>query len=55
MNTEITNLSDGTVRIEVCEDGICAMGWVTSHHLVQPKEQQLKESIRLRAAEAYAA
>jgi hypothetical protein len=55
MNTEITNLSDGTVRIEVCEDGICAMGWVSSHHLVPPKEQQLKESIRFRAAEAYAA
>ena len=55
VNTELTNLPCGTVQIKVCEDNICAIGWVSSHHLVPTKELQLKESIRQRAAEAYAA
>ena len=49
MNTELTNLPCGTVQIRVCDSGICATGWVSSHHLVPTKEAQLKQSI-LRAA-----
>ena len=55
MQTELTNLPCGTVQIRVCEDNICATGWVSSHHLVPTKEAQLKESVRNTAAEAFAA
>ena len=55
MTTELTNLPCGTVQIRVCEDNICALGWVSSHHLVPTKEAQLKESVRNTAAEAFAA
>jgi hypothetical protein len=53
MTTELTNLPCGTVQIRVCEDAICAMGWVSSHHLVPPKETQLKESLRRAAYNAF--
>ena len=55
MTTEITNLPCGTIQIRVSEDTIAAIGFVSSHHLVPSKELQLKDSIRQRAAEAYAA
>jgi hypothetical protein len=55
MTTELTNLPCGTVQIRVCQDNICATGWVSSHHLVGTKEEQLKQSIRNEAAQAYAA
>ena len=55
MTTEVTNLPCGTVQVKCCEDHICCTGWVSSMHLVEPKEAQLKEAIRNAAAEAYAA
>ena len=54
MTTELTNLPCGTVQIRVCEDNICATGWVSSHHLVPTKEEQLKQRLRQDAAEAFA-
>ena len=45
MTTELTNLPCGTVEVRVCEDQICATGWVSSHHLVPTKEAQLKMSV----------
>jgi hypothetical protein len=53
MNTELTNLPCGTVQIRVCQDSICATGWVSSHHLVPTKELQLQESIRRAAYNAF--
>ena len=35
----ITNTDDGVVRIEVGDE----KGWVSSHHLVQPKVNQLTQ------------
>ena len=55
MTTEVTNLPCGTVQVRVCEDGICGIGFVSSFHLVEPKETQLKEMINRAAAEAFAA
>ena len=55
MTTEITNLPCGTVQVKVCTDGICGIGFVSSQHLVAPKEAQLKEMINRTAAEAFAA
>ena len=54
MTTELTNLPCGTVQIRVCEDNLCALGWVSSHHLVPTKEAQLKERIRQEAIDAFA-
>ena len=45
MTTKLTNLPCGTVEVRVCADQICATGWVSSHHLVPPKEAQLRKSI----------
>ena len=53
MTTELTNLPCGTVQIKVCQDNICAMGWVSSHHLVPTKETQLKESVQREARKAF--
>ena len=47
MTTELTNLPCGTVQLKVCVNHVCELGWVTSHHLVPPKEAQLKKSIRI--------
>ena len=55
MTTELVNLPCGTVEIRVSEDNLTAIGWVSSHHLVPTKEEQLKESIRKAALEAFAA
>lgn len=55
MTTELVNLPCGTVEIRVVEDNLTAIGWVSSHHLVPTKEEQLKQSIRKAAAEAYLA
>ena len=46
MKTELINLPDGCVEIRVSEDNMTAKGWVSSHHLVETKERQLKHSIR---------
>ena len=54
MTTELTNLPCGTVQIRVCEDNICATGWVSSHHLVPTKEAQLQQRLRQDAADAFA-
>ena len=48
-------MPSGDVQVRVCQDNICAIGWVSSMHLVQPKENQLREAITRRAAEAFAA
>ena len=53
MTTELETLPDGAVKLKVCEDGICAVGFVSSHHLVQPKEAQLQQFIRAASADAY--
>ena len=53
MSTELTNLPCGTVQIKVCEDNICATGWVSSHHLVPTKENQLKDALRRAAYNAF--
>ena len=53
MTTELTNLPCGTVQVKVCEDNICATGWVSSHHLVGTKETQLRESLRRAAYNAF--
>jgi len=55
MTTETTTLSDGTVQLRVCEDSMCAVGWVSSHHLIEPKEIQLQQYIRNAAIEAFSA
>ena len=41
MTTELTNLLRDCSD-QVCEDNICATGWVL-HHLVPTKEEQLKQ------------
>ena len=53
MTTELKTLPSGDVQVRVCEDNLCATGWVTSHHRVEPKEAQLKESIRRAAYRAF--
>ena len=53
MTTELINLPCGTVQIKVCEDNICATGWVSSHHLVPTKENQLKDALRRAAYNAF--
>ena len=47
MTTELTNLPCGTVQVRVGANHICELGWVSSHHLVPPKEAQLKKVVRL--------
>ena len=53
MTTELINLPCGTVQIKVCQDNMCQIGWVSSHHLVEPKEAQLKEALKLAAYNAF--
>lgn len=54
MTTELENLPCGTVQIRVCDGpNFCAVGWVSSHHLVETKERQLKEFLNRKALEAY--
>ena len=56
MKTELTTLPCGTVQIRVCDGpNLCLTGWVSSFHLVGPKEEQLKQRLRQDAAEAFAA
>ena len=55
MTTELMTMPSGDVQIRVCEDNMCATGWVSSYHLVPSKEAQLKQSIRNAAAKAYSA
>ena len=55
MTTELINLPCGTVEVRVSEDNLTAIGWVSSHHLVPTKEEQLKDSVRKTAAKAFAA
>lgn len=45
MTTDIETLPCGTVQVKVCSDDgkICCRGWVSSFHLTQTKENQLKE------------
>ena len=53
MTTELSMLPCGTVQVKVCVDQICATGWVSSYHLVEPKEAQLKQSIEQAARRAF--
>jgi hypothetical protein len=53
MITETTTLPDGTVQLRVCQDNLCAVGWVSSHHLIEPKELQLRQQIRRAAYNAF--
>ena len=47
MTTELTNLPCGTVQIKCCEDSHLAVrAGCQLTHLVEPKEAQLKQSIR---------
>ena len=46
MEVTTEQLEDSTVKITVTtEDGRIALGWVSSFHLVDPKVNQLKESL----------
>jgi len=55
LTTEIRNTEDGLgLEVRVCEDGICKSGFTSSMHLVEPKANQLRESIRKQAADAFA-
>ena len=54
MITETTTLPDGTVQLRVCDEyGLCAVGWVSSHHLIEPKEVQLRQQIKRAAYNAF--
>ena len=46
MDVELSNLPSGDVEIRVCSGGLCGIGWVTSHHLVGPKQAQLEAMVR---------
>jgi hypothetical protein len=52
---EIETLKDGSVRCTLTIDGITATTIVSSMHLVQEKEPQLRRSIAKQAAEAFEA
>ena len=50
--TELINLEDGTVKIIVTTDKGTQIGWVSSHHLVDPKVNQLINAINKEAENA---
>lgn len=52
---ELETLEDGSVRCTLTIDGITATTTVSSMHLVQEKEPQLRRSIAKQAAEAFEA
>ena len=52
MTTDLETLPCGTVQIKVCEGNQCAYGWVSSYHLVVPKENQLKAMLEREAKAA---
>jgi hypothetical protein len=51
--TEIEQLDDGCVLVKVRMYGVDAQGVVSSWHLVDPKANQLRESIVRSCKEAY--
>ena len=51
--TEIEQLDDGCVLVKVRMYGVDAQGVVSSWHLVDPKANQLRESIVRSGKEAY--
>ena len=53
MTTETTVMPDGSIQLRVCDDGLCAVGWVSSHHLIEPKQNQLQQQIRRAAYNAF--
>ena len=55
MTTELTNLPAELFKSECVRTNLCGIGWVSSHHLVPTKEEQLKQRLRQDAAEAFAA
>lgn len=52
MQVDLVTEDDGCVRITVEVDNMRATGWCSSHHLVDPKVNQLKAMIERSAAEA---
>ena len=53
METTIESLTDGTWKVVVKADGYEETGWVTSHHLVRPKETQLMHTIYRKAQQDF--
>ena len=53
METTLENLPDGMVKVTVTSEGYCEHGFVSSHHLVPPKEIQLMHSIYRRAQQDF--
>ena len=53
MNTQLNTLHDGTIEVVCSEDGFTAKGYVSSHHLVDPKINQLKQNLAKQAERAY--
>ena len=53
METEV--LSDGSIKVCYEEDGLRACSFVSSMHLAQDKEQQLKDMVRGMAEAAFLA
>ena len=53
METEV--LSDGSIKVCYVEDGLRACAFVSSMHLAQDKEPQLKDMVRGMAEAAFLA
>lgn len=45
-DVQTENLEDGSVRVVVTVNGWTSSGVVSSHHLVEPKANQLREYLR---------
>lgn len=49
----LKTLDDGCIKVCLEEDGISACCIVSSHHLVQEKESQLRQAILSKAVESF--
>lgn len=52
MQVILENEPSGIVKVTVEEDNLRATGWISSHHLVDPKVNQLKAMLRREAEQA---
>ena len=53
MQVILENEPSGIVKVTVEEDNLRATGWISSHHLVDPKVNQLKAMLRREAEQAF--
>ena len=53
MQVILENEPSGIVKVTVEEDNLRATGWISSHHLVDPKVAQLKAMLRREGERAF--